>query len=95
MSEFNINDIATTLKKNVDTKGLIDVSAGVEEQFGVTKTKFRLAVDLLKEEGYQVYLRPATQLGTEKKTFVKVLASSESNYKDVYDQTIHPVDKNV
>lgn len=93
MSEVSVNDIATTLKKNVDTKGLIDISTGVEEQFGVSKTHFRLAVDLLKKKGYQVYLRPATQLGTEKTTFVKVLASSESNYKDVYDQTIHPVDK--
>lgn len=93
MSEVSVNDIVTTLKKNVDAKGLIDITTGVEEQFGVSKTKFRFAVDLLKKDGYNVYRRPFEQIGTDKKTFINVLASPESKYKDVYDKAIHPVEK--
>lgn len=93
MSITSVTDIVTILKKNVDTKGLIDISSGVEKKFGVTQARFRLAVNaLIKDEDYQVYLRVFEQVGTDKKTAIKVLGSSESKYKDVYDQTIHPVE---
>jgi hypothetical protein len=91
MSIISVEEIVTILKNNVDTEGLVDVISVVEKKFGVSTTRFRSALSLLEEEGYKLYLRPATQIGTGKKTFIKVLAPSDSKYKDTYDQSIHPI----
>lgn len=86
-----VHTVASMLKDNVATKGLIDIGVGVENQIGVSETKLKTAVAMLEEEGYKVYKRQVEQLGTGKQTTLKVLASPESEYKDVYNKEIHQI----
>jgi hypothetical protein len=86
-----VHSVAGMLKDNVASKGLIDIGVGVENQIGVSETKLKTAVAMLEEEGYKVYKRQVEQLGTGKQTTLKVLASPESEYKDVYNKEIHQI----
>ena len=45
---------AEELKKQVDAKGPIDISTGVEIQLGVSKAKLKEAVKILEDEGYEI-----------------------------------------
>lgn len=93
MSNVSVTDIVTALKKDVDSKGLIDISSGVEEQFGVSKPKFRSALSLLEKEGYNTYYRSFTQVGTTKKASLKVLVAPGMTYREMYNRTVNAVSK--
>lgn len=75
---------AKMLREQVDSKGLIDVGAGIESHIGISRTKLNTAVELLKEEGYGVHYLEVQQLGTGKYTSLKVLAPPGMDYKEVY-----------
>lgn len=75
---------ANMLKKSVSEKGYIDVGAGTENHIGISRTKLQTSLEILKDEGYNVYYVPVEQLGTGKKTTIMVLADSETSYSDVY-----------
>lgn len=68
------------LKKEVEQKGYIDFSSGVENHLGISQTKLATAVALLKEEGYKVHYVKQPQLGTGELTTTKVLGAPESKY---------------
>lgn len=72
------------LKAQVDKKGYLDVGSGVEHHVGVSKTKLRTAVRALENEGYTVHNISVEQLGTGKKTTVKVLAKPGTTWGEVY-----------
>lgn len=72
------------LKDQVAKKNYIDIGANVEHHIGVSKTKLATAVSSLKEEGYKVYYVEVEQLGTGKKTTIKVLAKPDTTYSEVY-----------
>lgn len=81
----SIQQLADTLKKNVDEKGYIDVGRGVELGLNTTETKLKTAVAMLEEQGYKKISVQVDQLGTGdgQKTIVKVLAPPGTTYKDV------------
>lgn len=49
------DEIAETLKREVDNKGIIDVGKGVEYSLNISDTRLDKAVEMLKAEGYEVY----------------------------------------
>lgn len=78
------NATANLLRDSVAKKGYIDVGVGVEQHLGISRTKLKTSISLLKEEGYTVHYVPVEQLGTGKKTTIMVLASPETTYSEVY-----------
>jgi len=79
-----IDSTAEMLKKEIDAKLYLDVGAGVENQMGITSTRLKNAVALLKEEGYTLHYTNVEQLGTGKKTTIKVLTKNDISDQEVY-----------
>lgn len=79
-------DTALQLKKIVDEKGMIDVGAGVELDFNVSRTKFDDALYALQTRfGYPNYkggVEQATNSGRQ--TTVTVLCPPGTPYKDMF-----------
>lgn len=76
---------AGILKKELETKGMLDVGAGVELELGVSKQKLEEAIRILELEGYNVYgvgIPQVTNPG--KQTTTMVLTKPEVEYRDVY-----------
>lgn len=69
------------LKKQADTKGMIDVGASSNLQLGVTKTKMDVSIAELEHQGYVITNIQTPQLGTTNKTTVRVLMSPETMEK--------------
>lgn len=66
---------AKLLKEDVDKKGVIDISKGIELEMGISKTRLGNAAEMLKDEGYNVYDIPVKQLGTGHYTTLQVIAA--------------------
>lgn len=72
------------LKRQVDEKKFIDIGEGVENQLGISNTKLKTAVEVLKEQGYEVHKVQVDQMmGRNQKTTIKVLAPPGTTYRDV------------
>jgi hypothetical protein len=81
------------LRREVDKKGAIDIGAGNELSLplgdnpaaliGVTETKFKVAVAMLREEGYVTHKVKVPQVGTGKETTIKVLAKPDVKWVDL------------
>jgi DNA-binding CsgD family transcriptional regulator len=82
-SELTANT-ANRLKDEIKEKTYLDVGTGVERYIGVTRTKLNTAIEMLKEEGYTTHTIYVDQLGTGKKTTMKVLAPPNTDFKTVY-----------
>ena len=68
---------ADFLKETVDSKGMIDVGAGVEKELGISKEKLNQALYMLEREGYEVYGGGVPQVTNPgKQTNIKVLKMS-------------------
>lgn len=77
---------ADILKKELETKGMIDVGAGVERELGVSSGTLKEALFILETEGCNVYGVGVPQITNPgKQTITKVLCKPEITYKDVYD----------
>lgn len=74
---------ASMLRNEVAEKRFIDIGSGVENHIGVSDTRLRTAVAILKDEGYKVHYLKVRQLGTGKETTVKVLGPPDSTYSEV------------
>ena len=81
------NYVADVLKKAVDERGYIDISAGVELQLGVSRTKLNAAVAKLEEDGYVTTDVQVNQLTTNNKTRIKVLCPEGTTYGEVARNT--------
>ena len=81
--------IADILKTAVDDKGFIDVGSGTEIDLGVNENRKKMAIDILKDEGYTIHNIQVDQQGTKngQKTTVQVLAPPGTTYKDVITNT--------
>jgi len=75
---------ADILKDNIEKRGYIDVGVGVERYLGVSRTKLKTSIEMLKEEGYTAHYLNVEQLGTGKKTSLMVLAKPDTTYQEVY-----------
>ncbi len=76
---------ANVLKKELETKKMIDVGVGVERELGISKTKLNEALYILEAERYKVYgvgIPQVTNVGKQINT--KVLCTPDVEYKDVY-----------
>ena len=98
-SEANMNRAMKTadiLKKELDTKHAIDVSAGVERELGVSRQKLNEALGILEMEGYIVTGVGVPQVGNpgkqtntkvvcDPKTFESERAAQRHLYKNTED----------
>jgi DNA-binding CsgD family transcriptional regulator len=78
-----LTTISNMLRDQVEAKGIIDIGSGVENHLGISDTKLKTAVAVLKEEGYKTHLVPVPQLGTGKNTTMKVLAKPDEAWVDM------------
>lgn len=79
-------EVADTFKKAVDEKGVIDIGGGVENYLGVSKTRMDACVELLKEEGYNVYWTKVKQAGTGQDTTIRALCPPGMDYKEFMEK---------
>lgn len=79
------NELADQLKAAVDEKKYIDVGSGTEHQFAmpVSSTRMRTAIALLEQQGYKIQYVQVDQMGTNKKTSIKVLTKDDVGYKEL------------
>jgi predicted transcriptional regulator len=77
---------AEMLRAQVAEKEYIDVGSGVElnPKVGVSRTQFKTALTLVKEEGYKIHYVQVLQLGTGKQTTMTVLSKPGVSYSEVY-----------
>ena len=75
---------ASTLKAQVDKKGYIDVSSGVELDIGVSRERMKTAIAMLEKEGYKKYYIQYQQMGTTHKTSMEVLCPPGTEYGELY-----------
>ena len=79
-------NIADTLKQEIDSKGAIDIGAGVERELGISRNKLDEAMDLLEAQGYNVMGVGVPQASNSRqRTIVQVIAKPEVTQKDLYD----------
>lgn len=76
------NALKEALKKTEE--GMLDVGKGTEEYIGVSRTRLKNALDILKEEGYNVYTDKAKQVFTGNKTTMLVLTEPDKTWKDMH-----------
>ena len=73
------------LKEQVDQKKLVEVGKGVELELHISREKLDSAIRQLTDEGYKIYPVRVEQLTNPGKwTTLTVLATPDSEYKDVY-----------
>lgn len=83
---FNVaNATADMLKRELEKTPYLDVGSGVEVHLGITETKLKTALAVMKESGYDIYNVYVEQAGTGKNTTVKVLAKKGLPIGDIYD----------
>ena len=71
----------------VDEKGMIDVSSGVETSLNISKVRLETALDYLeKAEGYHIYTGGIPQINAKgQQTIQKVLCKPGTQHKEIYD----------
>lgn len=76
---------ADLLRNEVDEKGYLDVGFGVAEGLGITRTRLDTAVQILKDEGYEVYNNfKVEQAGIPGQyTTLKVLCKPGTTFRDL------------
>lgn len=75
---------ADALREAVAELKYIDVGQGVEQYMGISRTKLKAGIDVLKDEGYKVNYVYMKQLGTGKNTTMMVLTEPGVEYSEVY-----------
>lgn len=75
--------IANDLRQTVREKGWLDVGLGTERWLGVARTRFEVALAILKSEGFQVHRVKIDQAATSHQTDTKVLVPPGVSWKDV------------
>lgn len=75
------------LREQVEKKGMIDVTAGVETSLGISKVKLETALDYLeKAEGCPVYTGGIPQINNKgQQTIQKVLCLPGTKHNEIYD----------
>lgn len=79
---------ANFLRDQINEKGIIEVGKGVEKSasLGVSREKMDVAIDVLKDEGYEVYTVNVPQLTNEGKyTKIQLLCPKGTEYNDLYE----------
>lgn len=74
---------ANKLKSEVGGRDFVDVSKGTEAWIGVSRTRLDTAVEVLKQQGYEVFRIKERQTTSGHDTNVLVLAPPGTQFKDV------------
>lgn len=75
----------SVLRKNVSEKKYIDIGSGVASSMGITDTRLKAAVQVLKNEGYTIHYDSVEQLGNPGNfTSLKILAAPGVTYSEVH-----------
>ena len=84
---------ADFLKEQVDTKGMIDIGAGVERELGISREKLKQAVYILEMDGYKEYGGGVPQVtNAGKQTNLRVLCPPGTEHKEIYNfDKIHSI----
>ena len=85
IKEGSLRSTANTLKEHIEKKGFLDVGKGTELWMGITDTKLRSAIAMLRDEGYGLFHMRVTQLGTDKDTRLRVLGPPGTTKQDAYN----------
>lgn len=83
IKEGSVRSIANLIKEQVEDKEYLDVGKGNELFLGVSESRLRSAVALLKDEGYKLYNPRIEQLGTDSQTQTRVLTKPGTEFRDV------------
>lgn len=76
------NATAEVLKEAVDKYGYVDVGKSIEQYLGVSETRMKTALSLLKEQGYEYVNVRVPQATTNNFTTVRTLMKTEGRTKD-------------
>lgn len=71
------------LKESVAQLKYVDVGLGVENHLGISRTKLKTAVEMLKDEGYKIHYLSVDQAGTGKKTSLMALTGPDVPWSEV------------
>ena len=87
-SEARMNqakEIADTIKKEVDSRGMIDVGRGVDKELNISPEKLNQALYLLEREGYPVYSGRFEQVTNRGQfTTQKVICPPGTPHSEIY-----------
>lgn len=77
---------ADFLKSRIDEVGMIDVGTGVENQLGIPRQRLDQALEVLKMQGYEVYVGRMPQVTNKgQMTTIKVVCPPGTEHKEIYD----------
>lgn len=84
---------ADFLRQQIEEKGMIDVGTGVEMELGISREKLGQALQILQDEGYEVYGGGVPQVTNPgKQTNIKVLCPPGTEHKEIYDfENVHTI----
>lgn len=87
--ESVLRSTANRLKEEVAEKDFLDVGIGTHLHMGITETKLRTAVAMLRDEGYQLHNNiKLPQAGTDKLTTYKVLTKEGVTWREAKDAVV-------
>lgn len=86
-------ETANILKKELETKGVLDVGTGVEKELGISREKLEEAIYMLEADGVGIRDGVGISTGPGKQTNVMVLRKPDISTRDIYQDTslIKPV----
>ena len=84
---YQTRNTADYLEKQLKQKGMIDVGKDVEKDMGITRDKLDIAIQMLENKGYNLYVGRIKQdpSNPSKQTTQKVLADKDKEYKEIYE----------
>lgn len=84
---------ADFLRQQINEKGMIDVGTGVEMELGISREKLGQALQILQDEGYEVYGGGVPQVTNPgKQTNIKVICPPGTEHKEIYDfENVHTI----
>jgi DNA-binding CsgD family transcriptional regulator len=75
--------IADKIKEHMSDGSYLDIGSGSEQYMGISKEKLTTAIEVLKQQGYEVKYLRVPQLGTKNLTSVKILTPPGVSYSEV------------
>ena len=85
--------VKDAIENEVKRKRFVDIGESTELGLNVARTKMDAAVEMLKDDGYQVFTPKIKQLGTGKNTTFMVLGDKDTTYAELMKDPgqIHPL----
>ena len=75
--------VKDAIEDEVKKKRYVDIGESTELSLNVARSKMDAAIEMLKDDGYQVYTPKVKQLGTGKNTTFMVLGDKDTSYAEL------------